>query len=328
MKKKLGLLILFISYVLNAYSENYDIVVDINGSGDFTSVQKAIDAAPSNRLERTIIYIKNGTYYEVLTIDKTKTNLTFLGENVDSVILSYDNAASKINSQTGSNFGTSGSSSIFINGDGFYAKNISFENSADPSYGQAVAVRSKADKVVFLNCRFLGNQDTYYPHSGRSYHKDCYFEGTTDFIFGKGIAYFENCSIYSKGGSSITAAATPEYVEYGFVFNNCTISGTSKNITDLGRPWRPFASVTFLNCSISDVIKNQGWNNWGNDSNEKTARFAEYNNTGAGSNFSDRPEWISQLTKSEAKKYSVQNILKATNANPQVIDNWDPSKIE
>ncbi len=323
---KLSLFLLLI--ILNSCTKSYDIVVVQNGSGDYTSVQEAIDAVPANSTDRTIIYIKNGRYYEVLTIDTNKTNISFIGENVDSVILTYDNAASKVNPETGSNFGTSGSSSFFINGDGFYAQNITFENSVDPNYGQAVAVRTTADKVIFQNCKFLGNQDTYYPHSGRCYHKDCYFEGTTDFIFGKAIAYFENCTIHSKGGTSITAAATPEHIEYGFVFNNCTITGTDKDITDLGRPWRPYASVTFMNCNISDCILSRGWNNWGKESNEETARFGEYNNIGDGSNLSGRPDWTLKLSDSEAENYSMLNVLKANFSDPQVIDNWNPTRLD
>ncbi len=327
MKKKLYLLVVFVLFIMHANAITYDITVDIDGSGDYTSVQDAIDAAPSNSSDRTVIYIMNGSYYEVLTIDSDKTNLTFIGESADDVILYYDNAANKTDPETGSTFGTSNSASIFINGDGFYAKDITFENSAGTSYGQAVAVRCTADQAIFQNCNFLGNQDTYYAHSGRAYHVDCYFEGTTDFIFGGAIGYFEDCSIYSKGGTSLTAASTEDYVEFGYVFNNCTVTGASSDITDLGRPWRPYASVTFMNSSLSSAIKDEGWNNWDDEDNEETARFAEYNNTGDGSDFSGRPDWITYLSDSEAEEYTMLNVLKATNADPQVTDNWDPTDI-
>ncbi len=327
MKKLILLLFAIVVYSNYLHASDYDIVVDINGSGDYTSVQDAIDAAPSNSSDRTVIYIMDGEYYEVLTISSSKTNLTFIGESVDDVVLYYDNAANKEDSD-GNTIGTSNSASVFINGDGFYAKNISFSNTSGTSYGPGVAVRCTADKAVFENCYFLGNQDTYYAHSGRAYHVDCYFEGTTDFIFGGAVAYFENCSLYSKGGSSLTAASTDEDVEFGYVFNNCTITGASSDCTDLGRPWRPYASVTFMNTSMSDAIKAQGWNNWDDEDNEETARFAEYNNSGDGSDFSGRPDWISYLSDSEAEEdYIMLNVLKATNADPQVTDNWDPTDV-
>jgi pectinesterase len=240
-------------------------------------------------------------------------------------VLTYNNAANKINPATGQPYGTSNSASTFINGAGFYALNLTFSNTASPSLGQAVAVRSTADKVIFKNCRFLGNQDTYFAHSGRSYHEACYFEGTTDFIFGAAISFFENCNIYSKGGTSITAASTEQYIKYGFVFNNCRITGAGNAITDLGRPWRPYASVTFRNTSMSAAIKASGWNDWGNAANRATARFSEYSNSGSGYVPASRPSWVHILTTaSQAAPYTMLNILKANNANPQVTDNWNP----
>ena len=320
--------ILFISILLlfdfNSNAQTPGFIVAKDSSGDFTSLQAAIDATPSNSNNRTEIYIKNGIYYELINISSNKTNLTLIGESADSTIITYDNGARTINPATGAEFGTSGSRSVQIDGAGFFALNVSFQNNADPSLGQAVAVKCQADKSVFKNCKFLGNQDTYYPDKGRSYHENCYFEGTTDFIFGGGIAFFENCHIYSKGGTSLTAARTGENVKYGFVFNNCNITGSGSNITDLGRPWRPYASVTFLNSNISNAIKAEGWNNWRDPSNEETARFAEYNNTGDGADLSERVSWMKKLKAAEAMEYNVLNVLKATNANPQVIDNWNP----
>jgi pectin methylesterase-like acyl-CoA thioesterase len=294
-----------------------------DGSGNYTTVQAAINAAPSNSSTRTVIYIKNGSYYEVITIPTNKTNLTFIGQSNTSTVLTYDNYASKINPATGQAYGTSNSASIFINGAGFYALNIAFANSAGP-VGQAVAVRCTADKAIFKNCRFLGNQDTYYAHSGRAYHESCYFEGTTDFIFGGAIGFFENCDLYSKGGSSLTAASTAQNIQYGYVFNNCRITGAGTAITDLGRPWGAYASVTYRNTSMSAAIKAAGWNDWGNAANQATARFSEYANSGSGYVPASRPSWVHILTASQATAYTMLNILKANNANPQVTDNWNP----
>jgi pectinesterase len=303
----------------------YDIVVAKDGSGNYTTVQAAVNAAPANSSARTEIYIKNGTYYEVITVPTNKKNLTFIGQSLTGTVLTYNNAANKINPATGQPYGTSNSASTFINGAGFYALNLTFSNTASPSLGQAVAVRSTADKAIFKNCRFLGNQDTYFAHSGRSYHEGCYFEGTTDFIFGAAIAFFENCNIYCKGGTSVTAASTEQYVKYGFVFNNCRITGAGTAITDLGRPWRPYASVTFRNTSMSAAIKASGWNDWGNAANRATARFSEYSNSGSGYAPASRPSWVHILTTaSQAAPYTMLNVLKANNANPQVTDNWNP----
>lgn len=303
----------------------YDLVVAQDGSGDYTTVQAAVNAAPSNSSSRTEIYIKSGTYYEVITVPSNKTNLTFIGQSRTGTVLTYDNYASKINPATGSAYGTSGSSSSFINGAGFYALNLTFRNTAGAAAGQAVAVRSTADKAIFKDCNFLGYQDTYYAHSGRAYHINCYFEGNTDFIFGGAIGFFESCQIYTYGGSAITAASTESYIAYGYVFNNCQITGAGTSITDLGRPWRPYASVTFLNTSMSGAVRAVGWNDWGDASNQATARYSEYNNSGSGYVPGSRPSWVTILSSSQAQSYTMLNVLKATNANPQVTDNWDPN---
>ena len=326
MKKDLKLLFSLISLMLLSWTHSYaqyDIVVAKDGSGNYTTVQAAINAAPSNSTTRTVIYIKNGSYYEVITIPTNKTNLTFIGQSNTGTILTYDNYASKIDPATGQAYGTSNSASIFINGAGFYALNIAFANTAG-AVGQAVAVRCTADKAIFKNCRFLGNQDTYYAHSGRAYHESCYFEGTTDFIFGGAIGFFENCDLYSKGGSSLTAASTAQNIQYGYVFNNCRITGAGTAITDLGRPWGAYASVTYRNTSMSAAIKAAGWNDWGNAANQATARFSEYSNSGSGYVPASRPSWVHILTASQATPYTMLNILKANNANPQVTDNWNP----
>ncbi|OOV17719.1 pectinesterase family protein [Flavobacterium sp. LM4] len=326
MKQKILLLAFLAFFSIQLKAQTYDIVVAKDGTGNYTTVQAAVNAAPSNSSTRTKIYIKNGTYYEVITIPSNKTNLTFVGQSSTGTILTYNNYASKINPATGAAYGTSNSASTFINGAGFYALNLTFANSSGP-VGQAVAVRCTADKAVFKDCRFLGDQDTYYPHSGRSYHENCYFEGTTDFIFGGAIAYFQNCQLYTKGGSSLTAANTASHLAYGFVFNNCQITGSGSNITDLGRPWGGYASVTYMNTSMTNAIKAVGWNDWGNAANQATARFAEYSNSGAGYVPSSRVLWAKKLSVAQAASYTKLNVLKANNANPQVTDNWNPDTI-
>ncbi|MGO4770464.1 pectinesterase family protein [Flavobacterium sp. W22_SRS_FK3] len=304
----------------------YYFVVAQDESGDYKTVQEAFDAVPKLKQDRTVIFVKNGTYKEVVTLEADKNNVTLIGEDADKVIITYDNYSSKINPATNKGYGTSGSSSCFIMGTGFYAKKITFENASGP-VGQALAISIHGDKAVFNNCKFLGFQDTVYGADGRQYFKDCYIEGSTDFIFGSSTAFFDNCTLHTKGGSAITAASTKEYVNFGYVFSNCKITGTGKNITTLGRPWRPYAAVAFINTQMSDAIKSAGWNNWGKTVNESTARYSEYNSSGAGAYPNERVKWMKKLTSDQAKVYKVKNVLKTTYANPPVVDNWNPNKV-
>lgn len=294
----------------------YDYIVSQDGTGDFIFVQDAIDEVPHLRKERTYILIKPGVYKEKLLLASTKTNISFVGESAEVTILSYDDYASKLNS-FGEEIGTSGSASFYINGDGFEAENISFENSSGP-VGQAVAARIDGDKVKFVNCRFLGFQDTLYPHGkgSRQYYKDCYIEGTVDFIFGWSTAVFEQCEIYCKRAAYITAASTEEGTEYGFVFKNCKITGSAEPYSMyLGRPWRPFAKTVFINCDLGNMIKPEGWHNWGSEEKEKTAYYAEHKNTGESYQPNSRVGWSHQLTDEEAAEYTLEKIFGDWNPN-------------
>jgi pectinesterase len=307
----IGVLFTFSAVTLRtSASSQYDFIVAQDGSGNFKTVQEAINAVPDLRTVRTIILIKNGIYKEKLTLPQTKINVTFRGECLEKTILTYDDYAQKKN-RFGEEMGTSGSSSFFIFGDGFIAENITFENSAGP-VGQAVAVRVDGDRVKFLHCRFLGFQDTLYPHGekSRQYYKNCTVEGTIDFIFGWSTAVFDSCKIFCKTEGCITAASTPEMIPYGFVFLNCTITGNAPHGSFyLGRPWRPYAKVVYLQCKLDTMIHPSGWNNWDNIENEKTAYFAEYKNTGTGFQPERRVNWSHQLTSKEANSYTVQNIF-------------------
>ncbi|MBK7098351.1 MAG: pectin esterase [Sphingobacteriales bacterium] len=295
----------------------YDFVVAKDGSGDFKTVQEAINAVPEVRKNRTVIYIKTGVYKEKLNLPATKTNVTFIGQSVDSVVLTYDDYASKKNI-FGEEMGTSASASFFIHGDGFTAENITFENSAGP-VGQAVAVRVASDKVKFVNCKFLGFQDTLYTWgygaSSRQYYKNCYIEGTVDFIFGSSTAVFDDCRIFGKRGGFLTAASTPDSSKYGYVFLNCKIDGDAPPESFyLGRPWRPYAKTVFINCLMSGIIKPEGWDNWRNPENEKTVFYAEYKSGGKGGDSSKRVNWSHQLTENESKEYSLNKILNGWDA--------------
>ena len=309
-KISLALLLIFF-VVLPGSSKDFDFVVDQNGGGDFTTVQVAIDAVPHLRKQETRILIKKGVYKEKLILASTKTNVTFIGEDLKKTVLTYDDFASKPNS-FGEEMGTSGSSSFYVFGDGFRAENITFENSSGP-VGQAVAVRVDGDQVVFVNCRFLGFQDTLYPHGDRSrqYYKDCYIEGTTDFIFGWSTVVFEDCEIFSKkGGHYITAASTNEETAHGFVFVNCELAGDApEQSVYLGRPWRPYAQTVFIYCEMAAHIKAEGWHNWNKPEAEKTSYYAEYQSEGKGSNVATRVDWSHQLSEEELANYSLAKIF-------------------
>ncbi|MBS2099691.1 pectinesterase family protein [Carboxylicivirga linearis] len=298
-------------------ANQFDFVVATDGSGDFIKVQDAINAVPDFRKKCTTIFIKNGVYKEKLVLPASKNNVSFIGEDNKKTIITYDDYASKKNS-FGEEMGTTGSSGFFVFGNDFTARNITFKNSAGP-VGQAVAVRIDGDRVIFDNCRFLGNQDTLYPHGkgSRQYYKNCYIEGTVDFIFGWSIAVFDNCEIFCKEKGYVTAASTIEEQEYGFVFLDCKILGDgSEESFYLGRPWRPYAKTVFINCYLDKHIKPEGWHNWGSEEKEKTAFYAEYSSIGPGSNTNNRVEWSHQLSEMDMEKYSLDNILKGA-------DNWN-----
>jgi len=290
---------------------SYNFVVAADGTGDFRSVQEAINAIPDFRKAVTTIFIKKGIYKEKLTLPASKTNVKFIGEEVNTTILTWDDYASRKN-RFGEEMGTTASSGFFIFGEDFSAENITFENSAG-AVGQAVAVRVDGDRARFTNCRFLGNQDTLYPHGekSRQYYYKCYIEGTVDFIFGWSTAVFEECTIFCKqGGGYITAASTLEETPNGFVFIRCKITGNAPaGSFYLGRPWRPFARTAFIDCYLDKQIHKAGWNNWNKPDAERTAYYAEYKSHGPGADTGSRVPWSHQLTDNEAAKYSRDAVL-------------------
>jgi len=305
-----------ITTIVSAQSK-YDLVVAKDGSGNFKTVQEAINAVPDFRKKETRIFIKKGVYKEKLVLAESKTLVTFVGESPDSTIITYDDYAQRKNI-FGEEKGTSGSSGFFIYGHDFSAENITFQNTAGP-VGQAVAVFVAGDRVKFKNCRFLGFQDTLYTYGreSRQYYNNCYIEGTVDFIFGSSTAVFDSCTIFGKRSGFYTAASTPENKKFGYVFLHCTITGSADgNSFLLGRPWRPFAKVVFLYCNIDKQVKPEGWSNWSNPANEKTAYYGEYKNYGAGSKTAQRLAWTHQLNDEEAKQYTLSNIF----------NDWNPVK--
>ena len=317
-REKLILVVLIFVSAVNCLG--FDFTVSVDGTGDFKTVQEAINAVPDFRKNRTTILIRNGVYKEKLVLPASKTNVTFIGEDVEKTIVTYDDFASKKN-RFGEEVGTTGSTSFYIFGEGFTAENITFENSSGP-VGQAVAVRIDGDMVAFKNCRFLGFQDTLYPHGekSRQYYKNCYIEGTVDFIFGWSTAVFEECTIFCKDHGYITAPSTLEDTPYGFVFLNCKITGDAPESSFyLGRPWRPYGKSVFIECELGQHIKPEGWHNWNKPDAEQTAFFAEYKNTGKGAGNNLRATWSHQLSDEQVKEYNKSNILGEWSLNPELF---------
>jgi pectinesterase len=273
--KELLFLIGFVIISICHYGQK-KIVVAQDGTGQYRSVQQALDAIPLNNKKPVTIYIRNGVYYEKLHLDSSKDHVSLMGEDKFQTILTYNDHSGKI-APSGDTINTYTSESFVIRGANFTAENLSFQNDAPLNSGQAVAVQSAGDKARFINCRFLGNQDVLFiPRAGtRQYFRDCYIEGTTDFIFGAATAWFERCHIHSKKNSHVTAASTPGDQRFGFVFNECILTAdTALRNVSLGRPWRPYSAVVYMHCYLDRHILPEGWNNWRNPENEKTARYA------------------------------------------------------
>ena len=289
------------------------IVVSRDGTGNFRTLQEAIESARAFMDYTVTIYVRNGVYKEKVIVPSWVENIDIIGEDRDKTIITYDDHAN-INKM-----GTFRTYTVKVEGSDITFKNLTIENNA-AQLGQAVALHTEGDRLKFINCRILGNQDTIYTGAKftRLYFKDCYIDGTTDFIFGPSTALFEDCIIHSKRNSYVTAASTPKEAKYGYVFKHCKLTaepGVDK--VYLGRPWRPYAYTLFIECELGKHIVLAGWHNWGKQSNEETARYMEYKNTGEGANASERVAWSKQLTKKEAEAVTVDAIFRTQS-------DWNP----
>jgi pectinesterase len=323
---------IFSSMTLVASAEK-TIVVASDGSGDHRTIQEAFLAVPQEHPERTVIRIKAGIYDGQKILPRGKNRVSLIGEGDDKTVLTYGfHANEEQPAGAGPHYKGAG---MVVCGDDFTATGITFRNTAGDR-GQAMALWIDGDRAVLKQCRLLGWQDTLRLNRGRQYIADSYIEGRVDFIYGGGTAYFSNCQIHSKNGGYITAASTPENVAFGFVFVRCRLTGDAlpwkpdrpdadvaqrqdapSKAAFLGRPWRPYASVSYIGCEMGDHIIAAGWDNWGKSDNEKTARFAEYGNTGPGAAAATRVAWSKQLTKVEADRISRDAVLGGT-------DHWKP----
>ncbi len=310
-------------------------IVAQDSSGDYTTVQAAFDGVPDNYTGQYIIYVKNGTYHEKLLLASKKVNVILIGQDRDNTILTYDDYAAIAG-------GTSGSYSVGIDASDFTAMNITFQNTVkndqSVSSQQAVALRSNGDRQAFYNCNLLGYQDTYYAWGGsgaaRVYMKDCYIEGSVDFIFGRDIVLFDSCQIHvNRNQCSITAASTDADSKFGFVFRDCVISydtvgfdGNAITKIYLGRAWQSQPRTVFMNTYEPSVIDSLGWNQQPINSGIIPALYGVYQDYGPGYNAVGHAIGIgSLLTSNDAADYTIANIFAKT-ANPGLGYDWSPEK--
>lgn len=313
-----ALLPLLVALAVHAQDVNVrvspDVKTGIEGTTEFPTIQMALDHHPfPGGHGRVFIRIAPGVYHERLNITQNHPNITFIGMGKgpeDVVITNSLNAK-----QAGGTFFTE---TVEVDGTGFEADNVTFENTAGNT-GQAVAIVVRADRAVFKHCRFLGHQDTLFADYGRQYYVDSYLEGGVDFIFGDAAAVFDHDEIHSNGRGSLTAQSrTSASQDTGYVIVNSRVTA-DEGIPSvfLGRPWRPYARVVFIDTELPAVIDSAGWNNWGKTSNEQTAWFGEYQNTGPGAHPADRVAWSHRLTAAQARQFLPQNFLVGR-------DHWNP----
>lgn len=307
-KKKQSRLDLLKKETTKKPKDEYNIIVAKDGTGDYTSIQAAINNSPSFPYKKVTVTIKNGVYNEKIQILENNPNLHIVGESTAKTILTYNDNFSKINLGRNSTFYTA---TVEIQADDCSISNLTIENTSGNT-GQAIALSLKGNRIRIADSKLIGNQDTLYlsGENHKIYVANCYIDGTTDFIFGNATAFFENCTIHSKSDSYITAASTTPNSAFGFVFENCKITADAGiNQVYLGRPWRIYAKTAFINCEIGNHILPEGWHNWDKKDAEENSFYAEYNNTGEGFKPENRVQWSHQLSKKQVKKFTKENIL-------------------
>jgi pectinesterase len=315
-------------------------VVAADGTGQFTTIQRAIDHVLDTTVQagrRVILDIRPGTYRERLKIPQDLPRLSLAGAGAASTTVTSSMSAKEAG-------GTFFSSIVEVNGAAFEASGITFENSFGIG-SQAVAISVHSDRAIFRNCRFTGWQDTLYAAAGRHYYRHCVIEGHVDFIFGNAAAVFDNCQVHSRGTGYIAAVnRTQPDQPTGFIFRNCRLtgepgllakprqpSGAPATATEvpfpagnsgsgvfLGRPWRPYARTVFLNCWMGEHIRPEGWDNWRNPANQSTAFFAELGSTGPGAHPESRVAWARRIDAAGAAAFAPGVFLRGP-------DGWNPA---
>jgi pectinesterase len=309
-----------------------DVKTGIEATREFPTIQMALDhhpfpgIGPNGKPGRVFIEIAPGIYPQRIIVTQNHPDVTLVGMGKspsDVVITNSLNAK-----QAGGTFFTE---TVQINGPGFEADNITFENAAGNT-GQAVAVAVRADRAIFKRCRFLGHQDTLFADYGRQYYVDSYIEGGVDFIFGNAAAVFDHTEIHAKAPGYLTAQSrtSPEQ-KTGYVILNSRVTSSiahsgsaapsketgSKEVTSLGRPWRPYSRVVYINTELSADVTPEGWNTWGKTAAETKAYYAEFHSTGPGANPTARAPWSHQLTAAQARQFEPGIFLAGA-------DHWNP----
>jgi pectinesterase len=299
------------------------LVVAADGSGQYRTVQAAADAA-AKETEPVVIRVRPGVYRGYVAFPQGgPPRITLRGDGPGAAaqtVLTLDRSA-RTPGPDGKPVGTTGSCSVRIDADDFTAEDVTFENSAGKTAGQAVAVRVGGDRCVFRRCRFLGWQDTLYATgNGRQYYRECYIEGSVDFVFGYAAAVFEKCELRSKSPGAVTAQARTEPTQPGgYVFRDCDLTADPSvpaHSVILGRPWRAYARVVFLACRMGSHIRLTGWHNWDDTSREATAFYGEADCTGPGADRSARVPWSRALTPAEIAPFDTRRFLAGA-------DGWD-----
>jgi pectinesterase len=369
MKSTFNFLILLILFCIATFvkAENnrqqkavFHAIVSQDGSGDFTKIQDAIDAAPENRKIPWLILVKNGLYREQIVVsdskpfihligqDKTKTiihhNLNVGGKPEEGIepeksiywVHSVHNPASEVYRMEGA--------VLNIKAPDFYSENISYindwgvESQAGP---QALALKISANRNAFKNCIFRSFQDTWMTSSrdeDRLYVKDCFIEGAVDYFYGGGDALVENSTFYNVRGGSVIVAPCQTKAAYGYVFRNCIVDGNEasakgRHLVKLGRPWHNAPKTVYIHTTMRIPIANEGWTNMGTI----PALFAEYDSRDAEGNLLDLSQRKTEyecggkegrkgscpatITKEEADKMVYENIILRND------DNWNPRSL-
>lgn len=313
-----------------------------DGSGDFRSIQEALDSLPEDNKDEVILSVHQGIYEEQITVKIPHVTLVGAGESPKDTVLTYGLSAREIMAD-GKKRGTFRSYSCFIDTHDFKAENLTFQNTAGNAdeAGQALAIYADGDRLHFQNCRFVSGQDTLFtgplppkekePNgfvgpkqfservNGRHLYEHCFIEGDIDFVFGSATAYFDECTFHSTPVNReimgyVTAASTPKGQPYGYVMNRCRFTTTSCPVHSvyLGRPWRDFAKTVLINCYIGPHIHPHGWHDWDKTEARETVYYAEYMSHGPGGDMADRPDWVIRLKADELDYYSKKAVLSGT----------------
>lgn len=322
-------------------------IIAKDGSGDFTSIQAAIDAVPMSNRHPIILLVRMDEYHERVIVNKD--NLRIIGEARDRTVITASACAKDLDAE-GREKGTFLSYTFLVTGSNVEVENLTIRNDAGDGnqVGQAVAVYAAGDRGVWRNVRMIAHQDTLFcgptmpkvakdalpriiPEGvqsvgdcplvlGRQYFEDCYIQGDVDFIFGPYACWFERCTLFmNKRGGLYTAANTPEQAAFGLVFHRCRLTGECEaGQAYLGRPWRPFARTVFLHCEMDEHVSPEGFQDWAGGA-PVTERYGEFATTGARADQSTRHPKQKRLTDEDAAMYTLRNVIGG-------YDGWNPQK--